>query len=119
MLKLVEVDEKICRRCLGSWVAKVENPKVCALCKSPYWNKERLRTGESGAVNKYGLDKIKLNEWSYFPYILKDNGTDDEEANARMARSLEQYIRRKDWHYTYKIVNSVEGFAHLAVMRTK
>lgn len=30
-----------CKRCEYSWVARIENPKVCPNCKSPYWNTPR------------------------------------------------------------------------------
>ena len=121
MKKKLEIDEFVCRRCLGSWVGKVENPKCCALCHSPYWNKDRLRTGAVGAVNKYGFDQIQINKWSYFPFVLDSKailGINAEHA-ARQARSLEQFMRRKDWSYTHKIANNEKGEPCLAVMRTK
>lgn len=27
-----------CIRCGGHWNAKIESPRYCPLCKSPYWN---------------------------------------------------------------------------------
>ncbi len=33
-----------CNRCGHTWVPREnEEPKVCPNCKSPYWNKERVR----------------------------------------------------------------------------
>ena len=33
-----------CNRCNHSWYSRTPNePKVCPKCKSPYWNKERVR----------------------------------------------------------------------------
>lgn len=121
MKKLLEVEELICRRCLGSWIAKVESPKVCALCKSPSWNKDRLRTGDVGAVNKYGFDVLVDFKWHYFPYFLDKNAHDgmDLNANFRMSRSLEQFIRRKNWSYEYKLGSNEAGQVCLAVRRTK
>src|SRR5262245_61062019 len=33
----------ICKRCKNEWYGKLENPKVCPKCNSPYWDKDRLR----------------------------------------------------------------------------
>lgn len=30
-----------CFRCGNSWISRIENPKYCPLCKSPYWNKPK------------------------------------------------------------------------------
>lgn len=125
MIKIVtierEVDEKICKRCLGSWFSKVPDPKVCALCKSPYWKKDRLRTGAVGAVNKYGFDAIALNKWAWFPLYCdpKQHMGLDHDANYRRSKSLEQYLRRKGWHYTHKFGKNEAGEVGLMVMRTK
>jgi predicted Zn-ribbon and HTH transcriptional regulator len=35
----------ICMRCGYEWVAKVKKPKVCAECKSPYYDKEYTKKG--------------------------------------------------------------------------
>jgi len=32
---------KVCIRCSHTWESRVENPKVCPKCKSPYWNTKR------------------------------------------------------------------------------
>lgn len=33
-----------CKRCEHKWYPRSANlPKVCGKCKSPYWNRERLR----------------------------------------------------------------------------
>jgi len=33
-----------CNRCGHSWYSRTPNePKVCPKCKSPYWNKKRVR----------------------------------------------------------------------------
>ncbi len=31
-----------CNRCGHERIQRVENPKYCPACKSPYWNKERI-----------------------------------------------------------------------------
>jgi predicted Zn-ribbon and HTH transcriptional regulator len=37
-----------CNRCNHSWWARsLSLPKVCPKCKSPYWNKERVRKVKS------------------------------------------------------------------------
>jgi len=32
----------VCIRCGHSWATRM-NPKCCPKCKSPYWNKQRVR----------------------------------------------------------------------------
>ena len=35
--------EHECTRCGEVWYSKNEDPKACNGCKSPYWNKPRVR----------------------------------------------------------------------------
>jgi len=39
--------EKTCLRCGNVWIALKENPKCCTRCKSPAWNKPRIRESKS------------------------------------------------------------------------
>jgi len=32
-----------CNRCEKSWTSGNKSPGTCAKCRSPYWNKERVR----------------------------------------------------------------------------
>ena len=32
-----------CNRCKYEWISKKKKPKTCAKCRSPYWNKKRVR----------------------------------------------------------------------------
>lgn len=33
-----------CKRCGQSWIPRIETkPKRCAICKSQYWDKDRVR----------------------------------------------------------------------------
>ena len=32
-----------CLRCGHEWIKRVENPVFCPACRSPYWNRERIR----------------------------------------------------------------------------
>ena len=34
---------KTCKRCGADWQERVNDPRYCPLCKSPYWNKEKVR----------------------------------------------------------------------------
>lgn len=34
--------EKTCKRCGYKWLSD-KDPKSCAKCRSPYWNKKRVR----------------------------------------------------------------------------
>ena len=37
-------DDLICNRCGATWHQRFDRlPKTCARCRSPYWNKERVR----------------------------------------------------------------------------
>ena len=40
---MVKLPTVICNRCEHEWIPRVSNPKRCAKCNSPYWNKERVR----------------------------------------------------------------------------
>lgn len=97
-----------CLRCGGVWCPKaidgvIKNmPKCCTHCKSPYWNKPRLRTGDAASPNKYGFDALRVGVWMAFPWFLKPDGSDDWEANAKRARSLEQYMRRHGYAYEHR-----------------
>jgi hypothetical protein len=37
------IHPKHCKRCGCDWNAKIENPRYCPLCKSPYWDKDKVR----------------------------------------------------------------------------
>ena len=51
--KLYDVSKRVtgkiwlhtCNRCGYEWTSKTKNPQTCAnkSCRSPYWNKERVR----------------------------------------------------------------------------
>jgi hypothetical protein len=52
-----------CLRCGYTWLSKLEHPKRCTFCKSPYYNKPRTR----GLIKEYdslvkGRAKRKLAE---------------------------------------------------------
>jgi predicted Zn-ribbon and HTH transcriptional regulator len=40
-----QITERIrhCGRCEHTWVAQVAIPKQCPACRSPYWNRPRVR----------------------------------------------------------------------------
>ncbi len=38
----VTINQCKCERCGHSWTSKIE-PKQCARCRSPYWNRPRVR----------------------------------------------------------------------------
>ena len=49
-----------CNRCMGEWPQKGEKePKTCAKCNSPYWNKKRVyKTREEGVLPEVFHKKI-------------------------------------------------------------
>jgi hypothetical protein len=36
-------DVATCKRCGHEWMCRAKNPSQCPGCKSPYWDKERVR----------------------------------------------------------------------------
>lgn len=48
-----ERKEVICLRCGYTWIPYVKSPKLCAKCKSPLWNKERVRNIKTERRAKY------------------------------------------------------------------
>ena len=36
-----------CKRCGYKWIPKVAMPTLCPNCRSPYWNKPRIRRRQS------------------------------------------------------------------------
>lgn len=111
-----------CNRCGYEWEIRVNNPRTCARCRSPYWNKPRkVLINSHGNANKYGFDALSDFKWRGFPFSLdsKDAHGMDWNANARRARSLEQFMRRKNWSYEHKLGKNEAGQVCLMVRRTK
>ena len=52
--------EKICKRCLRSWDSRVEDPKTCRWCKSPYWRLPVVRETVSVARKRRSVVGIDL-----------------------------------------------------------
>lgn len=50
---------KECLRCNGTWEERVPNPRYCPLCKSPYWDRERVN-GSVGQANERADDAAKV-----------------------------------------------------------
>jgi len=50
----VKVDAWRCSRCSHTWVSKAATvrPVTCPRCKSPYWNKPRLRPKPTNDAKK-------------------------------------------------------------------
>jgi len=44
------IPSALCRRCGNKWIIRVQTPKYCPRCKSPYWNLKRMRS-----VSKVGI----------------------------------------------------------------
>lgn len=49
-----------CNRCGHTWIPREnEEPSVCPSCKSPYWNKERVRGIAKPVESKTNGKKVK------------------------------------------------------------
>jgi len=50
-----------CTRCSHEWVPKVDKaPRVCPKCKSPYWDRERIRPSSKHLVT---ISKVEFTGW--------------------------------------------------------
>ena len=52
-MTIIELPTYTCTRCGHRWVPRTLNPRHCARCNSPYWDKPRVRntankTGKQG-----------------------------------------------------------------------
>ncbi len=44
----IKIEGYVCERCEHRWVSRLaEEPRVCPLCKSPYWNVPRKNKKEA------------------------------------------------------------------------
>lgn len=112
-VRTIEVDEKICHRCLSSWFAKVQNPKQCPKCKSQFWHTPRKRTGTKDSRNKYGFDELVVGQWKTFPWFVTETGDMDLAANHRRSMSLAQFMRRHDYLYEWQGGGKMGGGLHV------
>lgn len=39
----VDIKGYRCFRCGHEWLPRADNPKVCPMCKSPWWNVQRYK----------------------------------------------------------------------------
>ena len=103
---LKEINLFNCRRCLKHWEAKSENPKRCAKCNSPYWNKERENQTNKEArlhgqqSSKYGFEKMQVGVPMLFPWPINAKGEIDSTEVARKANAFNQYMGRHGYHWT-------------------
>ena len=47
----------VCLRCNHNWIPRVEEVKWCPKCKSPYWNKQKIK---NSGPHKKSIDKQKV-----------------------------------------------------------
>lgn len=65
------IDRLVCNRCNHEWIPrKDELPKTCPKCKSPYWNKKRVRgilltKGKIAHVDDDLFPLIKTMNWQF------------------------------------------------------
>jgi hypothetical protein len=57
------VKELECKRCGHRWIPRTAHyPKVCAKCKSPYWNKQRKKEAEAEMERKRELARMPMGQ---------------------------------------------------------
>jgi len=39
----IKIDELICKRCNHKWIPRKREIRICPKCKSPYWDRDRVR----------------------------------------------------------------------------
>ena len=47
----IKEKNKTCLRCGHKWIAQIDNPVCCPRCKSPAWNKPRVREKKESIWN--------------------------------------------------------------------
>lgn len=61
----------ICKRCEHEWPSKLEMPRVCPKCKSPYWDKSK-NDGKpmdlSQDFKALWRERVKRNKWGRWKY---------------------------------------------------
>jgi len=81
-----------CGRCGGSWSKRVDNPKRCPLCTSPYWNRPRVGHGV-GSPSVYEWVPLKVGESVSIPFSVGPDGLPDDTKNKRRGYALTRYMR--------------------------
>ena len=86
-----------CNRCHYQWSGKLKNPKTCAnpKCRTPYWNKPRIRTQnkvrKSESREFYFYFKNGNSIASYF-FRVKDSEITCKECNHKTCRHVFEII---------------------------
>ena len=55
----MEATKLLCQRCGAEWEPKVDHPRRCPFCYSPYWNRPKIpKTYEELVIfmRKYGVE---------------------------------------------------------------
>ncbi len=93
-----------CNRCYHQWHGKLKNPKTCAnpKCRSPYWNKPRIRTQNQtkSSNEKFYFYFERENSSNSYSFVIIDNKIICEECNNKTCNHvldimLEPKIREK------------------------
>ncbi len=85
---------KTCKRCGADWQERVNDPRYCPLCKSPYWNKGRVRNAGIrdgvGRVDRGGGQDNRADDGANGKGIQKgagDRGSDVAGSGSRPAHA--------------------------------
>ena len=108
-----------CKRCNNEWTPRVENPKACPYCKSPYWNKER----QEKVIHKPNPTYLTKVETKAMNWLIKETGFSMEEVmhkpssspdfilpdgsayEIKEIRSITIAIPKKQWEHLCKYPN--------------
>lgn len=106
--ELITVKRAWCKRCKKLWSPKVEYPKRCPNCKSPYWNKSKIV--RAVPVQKYDWSRLNYDREEFWPWPEPRlaTGFPDPVKAMRAAGALRQYARRNGLLYKWR--GDIKGF---------
>jgi len=93
------ININICIICSHEWASRKPNPKRCANCKSPCWNKGKLRKEKKCFKPKYDIRDLNVNDEKLFPWPQNEKGNLNGRESANMNRSICQYGKRHGKHF--------------------
>ena len=56
----IEINQLTCERCKYKWYPRSPEVVICPKCKSPYWDKKKVRITKTVNVNKGGKQVVEV-----------------------------------------------------------